>query len=262
MLYVKKVGSEVRVFGDLESLAAPVEAGGGNSASWDDTITEEQWRSCGYTARIVEGRIVYGKPADQIQQEREDAIRDERDRRLRKCDKMSEMRWLTLTGSQKAEWIAYRQALLDIPSQDGFPWGGDAEQAPWPSLPEDLDKSVLNSAVEIKLAELERAFETAQNTGSLLSSAGFEINADNTANRNIAGLVTVMEATGASTVQFMAYDDTLHTVTLEQLRTMQLEVIQYGQRLYSAKWTLRSRIEACTTAEEVNAVEVSFDDIA
>jgi hypothetical protein len=31
---------------------------------------------------------------------------------------------------EKPEWINYKQALLDMPSQQGFPWGVD-----WPSLP-------------------------------------------------------------------------------------------------------------------------------
>jgi hypothetical protein len=29
----------------------------------------------------------------------------------------------------------YRQALLDIPEQEGFPWGGVVEDAPWPEIP-------------------------------------------------------------------------------------------------------------------------------
>lgn len=99
-------------------------------------VTEADWAANGSLCRLVDGKIVLGKPADQITEEAEAAIRSERDRLLRACDKISPMRWNVMTDEQKLAWADYRQALLDIPQQDGFPWDGDIAKAPWPVKPE------------------------------------------------------------------------------------------------------------------------------
>jgi hypothetical protein len=45
-------------------------------------------------------------------------------------DTMNPMRWATLSTTKKAEWTAYRQALLDLPAQEGFPLTIN-----WPTAP-------------------------------------------------------------------------------------------------------------------------------
>lgn len=60
-------------------------------------------------------------------------IRMERDRRLlRQVDAVAgnALRWAALTPEAQAEWAAYRQALLDVPQQDGFP-----HNVIWPTMP-------------------------------------------------------------------------------------------------------------------------------
>lgn len=62
-------------------------------------------------------------------------IREERDTLLKDtCDRMNPMRWDSLSFEQKKAWTTYRQALLDITVQDGFPWDGDVSKVPWPTL--------------------------------------------------------------------------------------------------------------------------------
>jgi hypothetical protein len=46
-------------------------------------------------------------------------------------DIMNAVRWESLTQQQKDDVIAYRQALLDVPQQPGFP-----TNITWPTLPE------------------------------------------------------------------------------------------------------------------------------
>lgn len=99
-------------------------------------VSEETWEQHGGIARLVDGEIVLGEPEEHVRERQEQAIRFERDVRLRKCDKMSPMRWLVLTDEQKQQWADYRQTLLDIPQQPGFPWEGDVAAVPWPELPE------------------------------------------------------------------------------------------------------------------------------
>ena len=41
------------------------------------------------------------------------------------------LRWADLTSDKQAEWATYRQALLDVPQQAGFP-----TNITWPTKPE------------------------------------------------------------------------------------------------------------------------------
>lgn len=114
-----------------------------------------------------------------------------------------------------------------------------------------------------KLAELNRAMEEAKvsSSVSILSSTGYTVNANTTAKQNVDGLITAMTATGREVVGFMTYDNQLINMTLEQLKTIQLELISYGNNLYARKWALRSQIEACKTKEEVDAIVISYADV-
>lgn len=88
------------------------------------------------TVQLESGpKIIIGKTNAEKLKEHQDFIRLVRDTKLRKCDKMSPMRWYGMTEEQKQEWANYRQALLDIPQQPGFPWEGDMDAAPWPEEP-------------------------------------------------------------------------------------------------------------------------------
>jgi hypothetical protein len=64
-------------------------------------------------------------------QELEEKIRFERDNLLEtNVDSMNPMRWELLSEEKKQEWRDYRQALLDIPQQEGFP-----NEIFWPEVP-------------------------------------------------------------------------------------------------------------------------------
>ena len=114
-----------------------------------------------------------------------------------------------------------------------------------------------------KLAELNRAMEEAKASSSvsIQSSVGYTVNANTTAKQNVDGLITAMTATGRDTVSFMTFDNQLVELTLEQLKTIQLELISYGNNLYARKWALRSQIEACKTKEEVDAIVIDYSDV-
>ncbi len=111
-----------------------------------------------------------------------------------------------------------------------------------------------------KLAELNSGLSAARSDSkaSINSSVGFAINADDTANTNIAGLITYMESTGTETTSFMGFDNTLHDVTLQDLKTMQTELAVWGQALYAYKWQIRSQIDAAQTKEEVDAIDIDY----
>ena len=113
----------------------------------------------------------------------------------------------------------------------------------------------LEEARTEKLTELEAAFNTASQKAHCTSSVGFEIDADETANRNIEGLVLVMQP--EKTTLFRAYDNTFHEVTREQLETMRKEIVFNSQYLYQAKWTMEARIRAAETAEALKIIVVT-----
>ena len=118
----------------------------------------------------------------------------------------------------------------------------------------------LDEAKATRLAELKDAFEKASSEAHCLSSLGFKIDADETANRNVTSLIVALEATGEETVPFCAYDNTFHNVTLAQLKTMQLEIIAHARTLYARKWAWREAMAGATSVEELDAIKIVFSE--
>jgi hypothetical protein len=57
-------------------------------------------------------------------------MRSSRDEMLSQVDRVNPVRYATLTDQQKTELATYRQALLDVPQQTGFP-----TEVSWPAKP-------------------------------------------------------------------------------------------------------------------------------
>lgn len=58
-------------------------------------------------------------------------VRQQRDYLLQtKVDSLNAIRWSVLTAQEKTDWTSYREALLNVPAQSGFPWTID-----WPTQP-------------------------------------------------------------------------------------------------------------------------------
>ena len=108
------------------------------------------------------------------------------------------------------------------------------------------------------LTRLNDAWLEAEQHGKLESSAGFAIDANERANRDIAGLITMLEQTGETQTAFCGADNVMRPVTLDQLRAMRLEVIRYGQELYARKWAMRTSIENAADFADVDAVKITF----
>ena len=118
---------------------------------------------------------------------------------------------------------------------------------PAPSL-EDVRKA--------KLAELTSKFEDASLTAHCLSSLGFDIDANPTSNRDITGVIVVMD--DESTTQFCDYYNEFHEVTKAQMQTIQREIILNGQYLYTQKWAYRDAINSASTITEIEAITIAF----
>ena len=86
------------------------------------------------------------------------------------------------------------------------------------------------------------------------SSLGFSINADLRSQNNLRGLIAV----GIEPVNFVTADNSVKSLTLEQLNILLNECAQNVQHLYLLKWQYREQIEQAKTLEELNAIKFQF----
>lgn len=142
-------------------------------------------------------------------------------------------------------------------------WEAEKARLDAEAAAKEAEYNKLENVISRKLGELNLKLEEtkASSAAHITSSTGYVVNANTTAKQNIDGLITAMTAQNLSTVNFMTFDNTLAELTLEQLKTIQLELISYGNNLYARKWSLRSQIEACTTKEEVDAIVIDYSDV-
>lgn len=129
----------------------------------------------------------------------------------------------------------------------------------WDKLnPPEIIEMPLSTLKQNKLNELNSKFLEAENNGVVESTVGFTIDATERSNRDIDGLIELLEASKTETTSFCAADNSFHDVTLEQLKAMKLEVIKYGQELYQKKWTYREQINNSKDKEELNKINIKF----
>lgn len=114
------------------------------------------------------------------------------------------------------------------------------------------------SVKKTKLKELERRFETSRNNATLLSSVGYKIDANPDAITNISGLLVTYGDNPQAKIQFCDADNQFHNVSINDIKTMQLEVAQLNQKLYSEKWVIREALEKATTLDDINKVSINF----
>lgn len=107
-----------------------------------------------------------------------------------------------------------------------------------------------------KLEVLNVAHMQAEETAHVVSSLGFEIDADDRANRDIDG---ILKTIGDGTVLFCDFNNDFHELNRAQCETLQIEIIQNAQALYAQKWQYRSQVEAAESVEELEAIEFTFE---
>lgn len=70
-------------------------------------------------------------------QERFQLLRAARDARISATDYLMTSDY-PISETDKAQVIIYRQALRDLPAQEGAPWDGGGDATPWPVKPDIL----------------------------------------------------------------------------------------------------------------------------
>lgn len=117
-----------------------------------------------------------------------------------------------------------------------------------------LDELKSEKLVELTAITSKFDNQLVNNEMIIKSSLGFSINADLRSQNNLRGLIAV----GVEPVNFMTADNSLKSLTLEQLNVLLSECAQNGQHLYLLKWQYREQIEQAQTVEELNAIEFNF----
>ena len=105
-----------------------------------------------------------------------------------------------------------------------------------------------------RLTEVFRSWRNDKAT--LISSLGFEADADERAMIDVSGLVA-LEAPAV----FMDADNVPHELTAEQIKVLHKEIIQSGNKAYETKWALRNAINACESMEELKAIDLKFEPV-
>lgn len=106
-------------------------------------------------------------------------------------------------------------------------------------------------------SELNTLHIATEHDAHIFSSLGFAVDANDRANRDIAGLLVTTPEN--ATVIFMDYENQAHTVSRADLEVLQKEIIENAQYLYRQKWQYRSQIEACETSKDLSQLEFKFE---
>lgn len=114
----------------------------------------------------------------------------------------------------------------------------------------------LKSDKLVELTAITRKFDDqlVNNEMIIKSSLGFTINADLRSQNNLRGLIAI----GIEPVNFITADNSVKSLTLEQLNVLLSECAQNGQHLYLLKWQYREQIEQAQTVEELNTIVFNF----
>lgn len=110
----------------------------------------------------------------------------------------------------------------------------------------------MEKAKKEKLQELKNSFQNTRKTAHCMCALDFEVDANEEANTNIVGLITVMK--DGETTMFRAYDNSFHEVSREDLITMRDNIIKNSQFLYQMKWEMENRINNAVSEEELNSL--------
>lgn len=81
------------------------------------------------------------------------------------------------------------------------------------------------------------------------------INGDRRTRSNLQDLIAYQPT---DNVIYRDYNNQEHTLTKEQLQVILKEHVVNGEAIYHQKWEYEAKINACTTIEELNAIEIKF----
>lgn len=146
-----------------------------------------------------------------------------------------------------------------VQDHDNYRLVRDPETLSWKV--EKIPEKTFDELKSIKLLELasKSANFQAYNCSSMYvtTSLGFKINADQCSIKNMETLISLLPD-DETTTSYKIYDNTFKDVNRVQLAVMKSQAEQNGLALYQQKFALQAKINACTTKEELDAIEIVF----
>lgn len=168
--------------------------------------------------------------------------------------------WDTTNPSQTAFNLSNGSAILFESTQENFNnyvkpfvdlWQAEKDRITQQTQEAQAEYNKFENRQARALNQLSDLFEQAKLNARVRTSLGFEIDANQTANENITGLLVTI---GDGTTQFCDYNNVFHEVNKTDLETMQTEIIQNAQYLYQQKWSYRTQIEECADGESLDKI--------
>ena len=86
------------------------------------------------------------------------------------------------------------------------------------------------------------------------SSLGFTVDGDARSRDNLSGLINI----GAEPVSFRDHDNSDHSLTLNDLRTLLKEAQMNGAMLYQQKWAMQKAIDGAKSLKALKAIDIKF----
>ena len=148
----------------------------------------------------------------------------------------------------KFGWFENTISEEDLQVSDLNGWTYRKELCPMKGLTEkkqDKLQEISNYANRFEHNKCDEMFVT--------SSLGFRVNADRRSLQNVENLIRI----GQSTV-FKDYDNQFHSVTVQDLETLAMEISVNGSDLYNQKFQMQFAVMNFTTEQKLENFEIQF----
>lgn len=125
---------------------------------------------------------------------------------------------------------------------------------------EETMEANLDELKERKRRKIKQAFLDWRNDDAvLMSSLGFKIDSNERANTDIAGLLVANEGNKEQTVVFRDADNVFRNLSYDQLKTLQIEIVENGNHAYAQKWKYDALVDSAESKADLNDIEIKFE---
>ena len=124
------------------------------------------------------------------------------------------------------------------------------------TISDSVPTELLKKQTEMKVKQAFLQWRSSRAT--LTSSLGFVVDSNERAKSDVDGLIDMCETMGVATVTFRDANNEFHSLTLEDLKTIKLEIIQNGSYAYEQKWALDAKVDTAQTKEDLDSISIMF----
>ena len=170
---------------------------------------------------------------------------------------------MTETIEQKTTEFYVGQVFDDVYPPEAAMWCNDHQkiivEREGKYVIEEIPQPSLEEARSEKLNQLHYTFnDWRQSKCTLISSLGFEVDADERAKQDVDGLILKMKKRTIETEMFRDANNEYHNLSLNDLETLQLEIIDSAQQMYKDKWQFEQAIDQATSNQQLDAIIIKM----